>query len=99
MRNENHRSPIGINGGGNKRDMAKVDMICRLIKNKKPWTFKHETRESHEPFLPFGKGAYLSANGDSVNEKSRRNASHAFFVFLVHRGHQRFVSRIFKIKR
>src|SRR3989344_5129097 len=52
---QDHRSLERVESGGNNRNVAKINMIGRLIKNKKPRLFQHKPRKRDKPFLAFGK--------------------------------------------
>ena len=59
MGDEYHRARVLVERFRDDRQMAEVDVVCRLVENKEPRALEHERSEGDEALLPFGEAADL----------------------------------------
>jgi len=61
---EDHGSFIGIQGLGDDRQVAEIDMVGRLVEDEEARALEDETGKCHQPLLPLGERS--DAGMDSI---------------------------------
>src|SRR3989338_6640320 len=84
VRDEYHRAFVRIEGAGDDRQVAEIDVIGRLVENEQPRLHQDKARERHESLLPFRQMSYSRPDEIPCDEKACGDMPHVPFYFFIH---------------
>ena len=93
MGDEYHRALVRVEGAGDDRQVAEIDVIGRLVEDEKAGLHQHQAGEGDESLLPFRQMPYSRPDQVSRDEETRRDVPHIPFNFPVHHRGELFIHR------